>query len=53
MGIFDALTTAVSGLSAQSFALQNISGNIANSQTTAYKGIQTSFQDMVSDNLPS
>ncbi|HEY1541505.1 MAG TPA: flagellar hook-basal body complex protein [Xanthobacteraceae bacterium] len=53
MGIFDALTTAVSGLSAQSFALQNISGNIANSQTTAYKGIQTSFQDLVSDNLPS
>jgi flagellar hook protein FlgE len=53
MGIFDALTTAVSGLSAQSFALQNISGNIANSQTTAYKGIQSSFQDMVSDNLPS
>jgi flagellar hook protein FlgE len=43
----------VSGLSAQSFALQNISGNIANSQTTAYKGIQTSFQDLVSDNLPS
>jgi len=53
MGIFDALTTAVSGLSAQSFALQNISGNIANSQTTAYKGIQTSFQQLVSDNLPS
>jgi flagellar hook protein FlgE len=53
MGIFDALTTAVSGLSAQSFALQNISGNIANSQTTAYKGIQTSFQDLVSDDLPS
>jgi len=39
MGIFDALTTAVSGLSAQSYALQNISGNIANSQTTAFKRI--------------
>jgi flagellar hook protein FlgE len=35
MGIFDALNTAVAGLQAQSFALQNISGNIANSQTTA------------------
>ena len=35
MGIFDALTTAVSGLQAQSFALQNISGNIANSQTAS------------------
>jgi flagellar hook protein FlgE len=53
MGIFDALTTAVSGLAGQSFALQNISGNIANSQTTAYKGIGTSFDDLVSDNLPS
>ncbi len=31
MGIFDALTTAVAGLQAQSFALQNISGNIADS----------------------
>jgi flagellar hook protein FlgE len=53
MGIFDALTTAVSGLSAQSYALQNISGNIANSQTTAYKGIQTNFEQLVSDDLPS
>jgi flagellar hook protein FlgE len=48
MGIFDALTTAVSGLQAQSFALQNISGNIANSQTVGYKETDTSFQDLVS-----
>src|SRR5271168_137699 len=48
MGIFDALTTAVSGLQAQSFALQNISGNIANSQTTGYKETNTSFEDLVS-----
>ena len=41
MGIFDALTTAVAGLQAQSFALQNISGNIANSQTTGYKETDT------------
>lgn len=53
MGIFDALTTAVSGLSAQSYALQNISGNIANSQTTAYKRINTGFEDLIGDNLPS
>jgi flagellar hook protein FlgE len=53
MGIFDALTSAVSGLSAQAFALQNISGNIANSQTVAYKKINTQFEDMISDNLPS
>jgi flagellar hook protein FlgE len=48
MGIFDALTTAVAGLQAQSFALQNISGNIANSQTTGFKETDTSFQDLVS-----
>ncbi len=48
MGIFDALNTAVTGLSAQSFALQNISGNIANSQTTAYKGTNTQFEDLLS-----
>jgi len=48
MGIFDALTSAVGGLQAQSFALQNISGNIANSQTTGYKETDTSFQDLVS-----
>jgi flagellar hook protein FlgE len=49
MGIFDALNTAVTGLSAQSFALQNISGNIANSQTTAFKGTNTQFEDLLSN----
>jgi flagellar hook protein FlgE len=47
MGLFDALTSAVSGLQAQSFAMQNISGNIANSQTIAYKGINTNFEDLI------
>src|SRR4051794_34647653 len=47
MGIFDALNTSVGGLQAQSFALQNISGNIANAQTTGYKGISTSFVDLI------
>src|SRR5882672_2373486 len=47
MGIFDALNTAVGGLQAQSFALQNISGNIANASTTGYKGIGTSFEDLI------
>ena len=47
MGIFDALTTAVAGLQAQSFSLQNISGNIANSETTGYKETDTTFADMV------
>jgi flagellar hook protein FlgE len=49
MGIFDALNTSVGGLRAQSFALQNISGNIANASTTGYKGIGTSFEDLVPD----
>ena len=49
MGIFDALTTAVSGLQSQSFALQNISGNIANASTIGYKGIDTSFEDLIPD----
>ncbi len=49
MGIFDALNTAVAGLQAQSFALQNISGNISNASTTGYKGIGTSFEDLIPD----
>lgn len=49
MGIFDALNTSVGGLQAQSFALQNISGNIANASTTGYKGIGTSFVDLIPD----
>jgi flagellar hook protein FlgE len=53
MGIFGALTTAVSGLQAQSYALQNISGNIANSQTVAFKRTDTSFTDLIPDALPS
>jgi len=49
MGIFDAMNTSVAGLQSESFALQNISGNIANSQTTAYKGIGTNFEDLIPD----
>lgn len=47
MGIFGALTTSVGGLRAESYALENISGNIANSQTTAFKRIDTSFLDLI------
>lgn len=53
MGIFGALTTAVSGMRAQSFALENVSGNIANSQTTAFKRVDTSFVDLIPDNTPT
>ena len=53
MGAFDALATAVSGLQAQSFALQNISGNVANAQTTGFKTINTNFQDMLDADPPA
>jgi flagellar hook protein FlgE len=49
MGIYGALQTAVSGLRAQSHAMENISGNIANSQTTGYKRVETSFVDLIPD----
>ncbi|WP_424627367.1 flagellar hook-basal body complex protein [Bradyrhizobium sp. SYSU BS000235] len=49
MGLFGALNTSVAGMRAQSYALENISGNIANSQTTAFKRIDTSFMDMIPD----
>ena len=51
MGILGALSTAVSGLSAQSYALENISGNIANSQTVGFKRVDTSFVDLVPDDV--
>src|ERR1700709_908870 len=49
MGLFGALNTSVAGLRANSYALENISGNIANSQTTAFKRIDTSFMDIIPD----
>lgn len=49
MSIFGAMSTAVAGLQAQSFALENVSGNIANSQTTGFKRVNTSFADLVFD----
>ena len=49
MGIYGALSSAVTGLRAQAQALENISGNIANSQTTGYKRIETDFLDLIPD----
>jgi flagellar hook protein FlgE len=49
MGIFGAMTTAVSGLRAQAYGLENISGNIANSQTAGFKRVETSFVDLLPD----
>lgn len=47
MSIFSALNTAVIGLQSQSFALEAISGNIANAQTVGFKRVDTSFEDLV------
>jgi flagellar hook protein FlgE len=47
MSLFSALTTSVAGVQAQSFAMENISDNIANSRTSGYKRVDTSFSDMV------
>jgi flagellar hook protein FlgE len=55
--LFAALGVSVEGLSAQSQALGNISDDLANSQTTGFKQIGTSFKDLVTtssatDNSP-
>ncbi|MFK7793068.1 MAG: flagellar hook protein FlgE [Devosiaceae bacterium] len=52
MGIYGALNNAVSGLQAQAYALEQISGNIANSQTVGYKRAESAFADMVADAAP-
>src|SRR5690349_9023651 len=48
MSLSGAMTTAVGGLDAQSRALGAISDNIANSQTTGYKRVETSFSTLLS-----
>lgn len=45
MSLFGAMSTAISGLNAQSAAFTNISDNTANSQTVGYKGVDTNFVD--------
>ncbi len=47
MSIFGALSTADSGLTAQSHAFTDISNNISNSQTVGYKATETDFSDYV------
>jgi flagellar hook protein FlgE len=45
MSLLGAMSTAISGLNAQSAAFTNISDDIANSQTVGFKGVQTNFVD--------
>lgn len=43
MSLFGSLTTAISGLNAQSAALGHISDNVANSQTIGFKRVDSNF----------
>lgn len=45
MSLFGAMNTAISGLNSQSGAFSNISDNVANSQTTGFKRVDTAFID--------
>lgn len=48
MSIFGAMTTAISGLTSQSTAFGNIGDNLANTQTTGFKGVNTNFVNYIS-----
>src|SRR5579859_6402333 len=47
MSLSGALTSAVTGIDAQSIALGSISDNISNSQTTGYKRVETAFSTLL------
>ena len=47
MSLFGALTSGVSGLTAQSSAMGSISDNITNVNTIGYKGTEVSFETLV------
>lgn len=47
MSILGAMFTAVSGINAQSRSIGHISDNIANSQTTGYKKVDTRFETLI------
>ena len=51
MGVLSSLYTGVSGMSAQGDALNVISDNIANANTTGFKASRAEFQDIVSKSL--
>ena len=53
MSLFGAMTTAISGLNAQSRALGHVSNNLANSQTIGYKRIDTNFNELLTQSTRS
>jgi flagellar hook protein FlgE len=53
MSLFSAITTAISGLTAQSTSFGNISEDVANSQTIGFKRVDTSFVDYLTQSTPT
>lgn len=53
MSLSGSLATAVAGLTSQSRALGHISDNVANSQTTGYKRVETRFNTLVTNSSSS
>jgi flagellar hook protein FlgE len=49
MSLFGAMSTAISGINAQSGAFSNISDNVANSETVGFKRVDTSFLDYLTN----
>lgn len=48
MSLLNSISTAITGMTAQSASLANVSDNLANASTTGYKNIGTNFSDLVS-----
>lgn len=48
MSLLCGISNAISGLTAQSTCISNVSDNLANASTTAYKDVGTLFEDLVS-----
>lgn len=51
MSVFTALNTGVTGLGSNGLALEVIGDNIANINTTAYKGSRADFRDLIFQNV--
>jgi len=48
LSLLNSISTAITGMTAQSASLANVSDNLANASTTGYKNIGTQFSDLVS-----
>ena len=53
MSLFGAMTTAITGLSAQARALGHVSDNVANSQTAGFKRTDTNFVSYLTESTQS